>query len=200
MSVPAIDKADLKTAIFYWLLFLYVAILLGFVLLNLIAVKRSMRPLAVLLKWVDDYRLGRENRELDNPTYVTEFSKLNEAVVRSMKRSEEQYEQQKMFIGNASHEMQTPLAVCQNRIEMLLDDGNLTEQQMGELVKILGTLGSLSRLNKSLLLLCKIENGQFTEVETVDVDMMTKRLLDDMKNVSGTRSIEVSMGNLSTGT
>lgn len=194
VSVPAIDKADLKTAIFYWLLFLYVAILLGFVLLNLIAVKRSMRPLAVLLKWVDDYRLGRENRELDNPTYVTEFSKLNEAVARSMKRSEEQYEQQKMFIGNASHEMQTPLAVCQNRIEMLLDDGNLTEQQMGELVKILGTLGSLSRLNKSLLLLCKIENGQFTEVETVDVDMMTKRLLDDMKNVSGTRSIEVSMG------
>lgn len=194
VSVPAIDKADLKTAIFYWLLFLYVAILLGFVLLNLIAVKRSMRPLAVLLKWVDDYRLGRENRELDNPTYVTEFSKLNEAVVRSMKRSEEQYEQQKMFIGNASHEMQTPLAVCQNRIEMLLDDGNLTEQQMGELVKILGTLGSLSRLNKSLLLLCKIENGQFTEVETVDVDMMTKRLLDDMKNVSGTRSIGVSMG------
>ena len=59
MSVPTIDKADLKEAIFYWLLFLYVAILLGFVVLNLVTVKRSMRPLAVLLKWVDDYRLGR---------------------------------------------------------------------------------------------------------------------------------------------
>ena len=93
VSVPTIDKADLKEAIFYWLLFLYVAILLGFVVLNLVAVKRSMRPLAVLLKWVDDYRLGRENRRLDNPTYVTEFRKLNEAVVRSMKRSEQQYEQ-----------------------------------------------------------------------------------------------------------
>ena len=178
VSVPTIDKADLKEAIFYWLLFLYVAILLGFVLLNLIAVKRSMRPLAVLLKWVDDYRLGRENRELDNPTYVTEFSKLNEAVVRSM-----------------SHEMQTPLAVCQNRIEMLLDDDNLTEQQMGELVKTLGTLGSLSRLNKSLLLLCKIENGQFTDVETVNVDVMTKRLLDDLKSVLKKRNIEVCIGN-----
>lgn len=194
VSVPTIDKADLKEAIFYWLLFLYVAILLGFVLLNLIAVKRSMRPLAVLLKWVDDYRLGRENRELDNPTYVTEFSKLNDAVVRSMKRSEEQYEQQKMFIGNASHEMQTPLAVCQNRIEMLLDDDNLTEHQMGELVKTLGTLGSLSRLNKSLLLLCKIENGQFTDEEMVDMDKLTERLMDDFRSVLKTRNIEVTVG------
>ena len=58
VSVPTIDKADLKEAIFYWLLFLYVAILLGFVVLNLVAVKRSMRPLAVLLKWVDDVSAG----------------------------------------------------------------------------------------------------------------------------------------------
>lgn len=193
VSVPTIDKADLKEAIFYWLLFLYVAILLGFVVLNLVAVKRSMRPLAVLLKWVDDYRLGRENRRLDNPTYVTEFRKLNEAVVRSMKRSEQQYEQQKMFIGNASHEMQTPLAVCQNRIEMLLDDGNLTEQQMGELVKTLGTLGQLSRLNKSLLLLCKIENGQFTDVEEVDMDTLAEQLMSDYGSVLKTRNIEVSV-------
>lgn len=193
VSVPTIDKDDLKEAIFYWLLFLYLAILLGFVLLNLIAVKRSMRPLAVLLRWVDDYRLGRENRRLDNPTYVTEFRKLNEAVVRSMKRSEQQYEQQKMFIGNASHEMQTPLAVCQNRIEMLLDDGNLTEHQMGELVKTLGTLGQLSRLNKSLLLLCKIENGQFTDVEEVDMDALAGQLIGDYGSVLKTRNIEVSV-------
>lgn len=187
VSVPSIEKTDLIEAIFYWLLFLYIAILLGFVLLNRIALKRCMRPLDILLKWLDDYRLGGTNLELNNPTSVTEFRKLNDSVARLMTRNEQQYEQQKLFIGNASHEMQTPLAICQNRIEMLLDDERLNEEQMGELLKIRNTLGALSKLNKSLLLLCKIENGQFSDVEPVDMDAVAEELMEEYKEVYASR-------------
>lgn len=193
VSVPSIEKTDLIEAIFYWLLFLYIAILLGFVLLNRIALKRCMRPLDILLKWLDDYRLGGTNLELNNPTSVTEFRKLNDSVTRLMTRSEQQYEQQKLFIGNASHEMQTPLAICQNRIEMLLDDERLNEEQMGELLKVRNTLGALSKLNKSLLLLCKIENGQFSDVEPVDMDAVAEELMEEYKEVYASRKIEVSV-------
>lgn len=191
VSVPTIDKADLKEAIFYWLLFLYVTIMLGIVLLNLFAVRRSMRPLHNLLAWVDDYRLGRTNRKLLNPTRVMEFRKLNEAVDRLMERSERLYEQQKLFIGNASHEMQTPLAVCQNRLEMLLEDDTLDECQMGEIVKTLNTLGALSKLNRSLLLLCKIDNGQFPDIETIDMASLAGKLAVDYMSVFSGRNITV---------
>lgn len=55
--------------------------------------------------------------------------------MRSIERNERQYEQQKLFIANASHEMQTPLAICRNRLEMLLDDERLTEEQMAEIIR-----------------------------------------------------------------
>ena len=52
------------------------------------------------------------------------------------------FEQQKQFIGNASHEMQTPLAICRNRLEMLMEDENLSESQLEELMKTHQTFGT----------------------------------------------------------
>ena len=101
-----------------------------------------------------------------NDTKVIEFRRLNEAANRYAERAESLFERQKQFIGNASHEMQTPLAICRNRLEMLVDDGSaLTEAQLGEILKVQGTLDYLVRLNRSLLLLSKIENGQLNEQE-----------------------------------
>lgn len=70
---------------------------------------------------------GKENEALNNDTQITEFRKLNDAAVRYAERTEQMFEQQKQFIGNASHEIQTPLAICRNRLEMLMDDDSLSE-------------------------------------------------------------------------
>lgn len=89
------------------------------------------------------------------------FTRLNVAAQEAANRSEELFEQQKQFIGNASHELQTPLAILGNRLEWLLDNTELNETQIEELFKMQRTLGHIVRLNKTLLLLTKIENGQF---------------------------------------
>lgn len=153
---PTIEKYDLRQAILGWIIFLYVVLLLMIVLLNAWVFHRNMKPLYNLLDWLDHYRLGHQNKPLENTTRITEFHKLNEVVLLSSQRSEQLYEQQKLFIGNASHEMQTPLAICRNRLEMLMEDESLTEKQLGELMKTHQTLENLTRMNKSLLLLCKI--------------------------------------------
>ena len=130
-------------------------------------------------------------RILDSNTKITEFSTLNDALRRSVERNERQYEQQKLFIANASHEMQTPLAVCTNRLEMLLDEDNLTETQMADIIKTLRTLKSLSATNRSLLLLCKIDNGQFVNRVTVDLETTTMKILPDLAAVYANRRIQV---------
>ena len=93
------------------------------------------------------------------------------------------FEQQKQFIGNASHEMQTPLAICRNRLEMLMEDENLSESQLEELMKTHQTLEHITKLNKSLLLLSKIENGQFTDTTQVEVNKLLRQYLEDYKEV-----------------
>lgn len=190
---PTIEKADLQRAILGWIVFLYVLLLLAVILLNVWVFRRNMHPLYRLLAWLDAYRLGRSNAPLENNTRIYEFRKLNEAVTLSAERSEKLYEQQKLFIGNASHEMQTPLAICRNRLEMLMEDETLTEKQLSELMKTHRTLENLTRLNKSLLLLCKIENRQFTDVKSLCLNELLLQYLDDYKEVYAYRHVQVEV-------
>ena len=134
VSMPSIEKSDLISAIWFWIMFLYGVLLLTILLVNILVYRQNMKPLYKLLDWLDTYTLGKNNRPLDNPTDVTEFRKLNEALIRSTSHNEAIYAQQKQFIGNASHEIQTPLAICQNRIEMLMDDESMAERQLEEFV------------------------------------------------------------------
>lgn len=133
-----------------------------------------MRPLYALLHWLDNYTPGRHNTPVPNDTNISEFHKLNVAAQEAANRSEELFEQQKQFIGNASHELQTPLAILGNRLEWLLDNTELNETQIEELFKMQRTLGHIVRLNKTLLLLTKIENGQFPESTNIDLAFIIK--------------------------
>ena len=107
--------------------------------------------------------------------------------------SEEMFEQQKLFIGNASHEIQTPLAVCKNRLEMLLEDETLSEHQMGEIVKTYETLEHVSKLNKSLLLLSKIDNSQFSDAKEINLNELLHRYVEDYQEVYDYRDIRLSV-------
>lgn len=190
---PSIEKHDLIVAIAEWMVFLYVTLLLIIIIINIWVFWRNMRPLYVLLDWLDRNVIGGKKEPLHNPTRITEFRKLNEAVNDYAGRSEQLFEQQKHFIGNASHEMQTPLAICINRMEMMMEDETLTESQLEELAKTHHTLEHLTRLNRSLLLLSKIENGQFTEHARIEVNTLLKRYLGDYEEVYGYRNITIGM-------
>ena len=89
--------------------------------------------------------------------------------------------------------MQTPLAICRNRLEMLMEDENLSESQLEELMKTHQTLEHITKLNKSLLLLSKIENGQFTDTVQVEVNKLLRQYLEDYKEVYQYREIITSI-------
>lgn len=190
---PTIEKRDLKEAIFQLLIGLFVVLLITILVINVWVFHQSMKPFYILLDWLEKFRLGKKNDVLDNPTHTTEFRKLNEAVSRFASHSEEMFEQQKQFIGNASHEIQTPLAICQNRLEMLMEDETLSEQQMGEIAKTCQTLEYVSKLNKSLLLLSKIDNSQFASVERVCLNEILYRYLDDYQEVYDYKGIALDV-------
>ena len=180
---PTIEKADLKEAILYWVVFLYVGLLVIILLVNAWVYYQSNRPLYKLLVWLEKYKVGGKNIPLQNDTDITEFQKLNEAAVQNMKRAEEVFEEQKQFIGNASHELQTPLAVCQNRLENLMEDETLTENQLEELAKTCQTLEYIAKLNKSLLLLSRIDNKQFMEKIDVELNTVVRKIIQDYEEV-----------------
>lgn len=194
VMIPTIEKEDLLETILSWIIILYIILLLAIIAVNAWIIYRSFRPLYAILDWLDTFTVGREIPPLDNDTKVTEFRRLNEAMLRNARRNNEMYEEQQQFIGNASHEMQTPVAICKNRMEILLNDPSLTEQQLGEIVKTRQTLDHISKLNRTLLLLTKIENRQFPESTEIDMNRLIKKLADDYSEVYAGRNIYVHIG------
>ena len=190
---PNIEKKDLREAIFFQLVGLFVLLLVAILLINIWVFRRSMKPFYLLLGWLEKYRLGKKNEPLQIDTNTTEFQKLNEAVARFAVHSEDMFEQQKQFIGNASHEIQTPLAVCKNRLEMLMEDENLSENQMGEIVKTYQTLEHVSKLNKSLLLLSKIDNSQFSDAKEINLNELIHRYVEDYQEVYDYQDIDLKV-------
>jgi len=110
-------------------------------------------------------------------TSVKEFSKLNETLAAMMHKMIHDYNSQKRFTENASHEIQTPLAVIKTKLDLLIQSENLTEYEMKLISGIDDASSKLIRLNQSLLLLTKIENRQFKTTEKISVERVIDQSL-----------------------
>jgi len=183
VAIPSFEKDDLRETILGWIVILYFGLLISIIGVNYWVINRSFRPLYALLKWIDGFSVENELKPFDKETNITEFKKLEDAISRSARRNTEMYEQQKLFIGHASHELQTPLAICRNRLEILAEDPNLTEKQLEEILKTSQTFDHVIKLNKTLLLLTKIENGQYPEVSPINVNDLLKKRLEDYSEI-----------------
>src|SRR5690606_10515295 len=103
------------------------------------------------------------------------------------------FQQQKQFIENASHELQTPLAIALNKLELLLEQSQASDGQVQLLANAIQYLERMTRLNKSLLLLSKIENRQFSKEEEVDFNIRLHQQVDDFEELLLYKGIHVEI-------
>ncbi|GAB3714077.1 HAMP domain-containing sensor histidine kinase [Spirosoma flavus] len=110
---------------------------------------------------------------------INEFRELNQVLQKMADKMQQDYRSLKEFTENASHEMQTPLALINAKVEQLIQSEQLTNQQTHWIDGIYQASRRMSRLNQGLLLLAKIENRQFADVQSVDLtDELIQRLGD----------------------
>lgn len=183
LMISILERDDMVEAILWYLGALFLLFLICTSIGTRLILQSVFRPLHRLLNWLQQIQPGKELPVLDNPTKIREFQQLGDAAVDMGNRSYKAYEEQKQFIENASHELQTPLAIVRGKIELLAENESMTEEQLKELDEIYTTLGRAVRLNKSLLLLSRIENGQYTETEDVSVDEVLDELLPDLMDI-----------------
>lgn len=183
LMISILDRDDMVEAMLWYLGALFLLFLICTSIGIQLVLKGVFRPLHRLLDWLHCIQPGKEVPPLDNPTKIREFRQLSDAALDMGNRSYKAYEEQKQFIENASHELQTPLAIVRGKVELLAESEGMTEQQMEQLDEIYATLGRAVKLNKSLLLLSRIENGQYTEMEDVSVDEILDELLPDLMDI-----------------
>lgn len=193
VATPTFEKNDLIGTILWWILALYLILLLTVILITLVVLQKSMRPLYKILDWLNAYTPGKSHSRLSIDTDIHEFRQLEKVTTEATDRSDKAFEKQKQFIGNASHELQTPLAVLGGRIDWMLDNDSLGEESVGELVQMKRELGHIVRLNKTLLLLTKIDNDQFPDQTDVNLSPMVLSQKELYEEIFSSKKISCSV-------
>ncbi len=187
-----LDKGDLIRKIAISLLWLFLSIFVSTILVNNFVLKKTWKPFYQLLKYLNDFRLDKSAYRELSETSIKEFSLLNESIQNLIKTNVDIFNSQKQFIENASHELQTPMAISINKLELLAEDDSLSPEQIQKIGDIKEAFHRLSGLNKSLLLLSKIENKQFISEEPVNFDKIFSRIIHDFSDYTEYQKIEIT--------
>lgn len=158
--------------VLFWIL-----LITGFLVLTRRMTHQLWQPFYQTLSLLRTFQINQSQTITFTPTSVSEFDQLNVSISVLMERNRLIYLEQKEFTENASHELQTPLAILQTKLDLLLQSENLTQIQYEIINEMSRTLSRTSRINRNLLLLTKLENQQFERQEEV---MISNLVLDQV--------------------
>lgn len=171
------QKAALVTSIFTILAIVLIALLIATLVFNWIISKRLWQPFQTSLNKIRNIGLTQVSTIHFEDTNTKEFNELNASLNTMVRKIHSDYVTMKEFTEDAAHEMQTPLAVAQTKLELLLQDTDLNASQTEAIVQATEALSRLSKLNQSLLLLAKIENQQYEATSTINLVETTRKYL-----------------------
>ena len=142
--------------------------------INRLVLRRLWQPFYNTLQKVEKFKLSNNESFSFSNSRIDEFNLLNTTLSQTINKAQQDYVVLKEFTENASHEMQTPLAVIRSKLDLMIQSEDLTEPQSATLQGAYDAIKSLKKLNQSLLLLAKIENNQFAEKTLIDLDSVVK--------------------------
>jgi signal transduction histidine kinase len=159
------------------MLIVFIVLFITTLIVNWIINQTIWRPFRKSLQKICNAELQKMETIRFEETNIKEFNELNSSLNQMTSKIHRDYVNMKEFTENAAHEMQTPVAVVQSKLELLLQDQNLKNEQVDSIVQASEALTRLSKLNQSLLLLARIENNQFETNETISLTDVTKKYL-----------------------
>jgi signal transduction histidine kinase len=160
-----------------------IIILLGILFMaNRLLLRRTWQPFYRTLESLRDFDLTRREPLVHTVTSIEEFRNLQTAVDQMTEKIRKDYEMLRDFADNASHEMQTPLAIINSKLDLMIQDQDLEEKHHRQLQGMYDAIGRLRHLNQSLLLLTKIENNQFNQAAPVALETFIEKKLAQMED------------------
>lgn len=164
-----IAHIDQVKSIFLVIILPVLGLLIIILLVNRYMMKRLWLPFRQLLLNLKSFNLNQEGNFEQVNTSILEFKELNDAIVDISQRVKSDYKEIKLFTENASHEMMTPIAIINSKLDMMLQSNEINEEQSQNLIDLYKATSKLTKLNQSLLLLVKIDNNLLRDKEYLNI-------------------------------
>lgn len=192
VHMSQIDNDDLIMAIGLVQVALIVLLASGLLLLNRSLTKKLWKPFYNTLNQLKAYELDKNESIQSEKTDIVEFDDLNKTIGHLTERNRKVFLQQKEFIENASHELQTPIAIFQSKLDNLMQSSHLSKAEATTIMELEASAQRMSRLNRNLLLMSKIDNEQFNHKEEIELSNLISDLLGNLKQVVNKEDISIT--------
>jgi len=190
VSKPLKETQKLLAIIILVSVLMIALVLLVSSLINRRLLHRLWQPFYNTIEKVKGYKVAQKGLLELEETKIDEFSLLNQSITAMTERVQQDYASLKEFTSHAAHEMQTPLAVIRGKLDMLVQNEAVLKSNPAQISDIEKAVHKLSRLYQALLLLTKVENGQFVLDEPVAVHEIIEEKLIEFSELIGSRKLE----------
>ena len=195
---PTVEIDDMIKHILYLTFGLWIALIITFIIISRIVISRVNKPFYQLLSNLKRFRVDKSKTIVLPETKIIEYAQLNKAVDELISKNTNIFAEQKEFIENSSHELQTPIAIAIAKLELLTEKYPNDEAHVGELAELIGILNRMKRLNTSLLLLSKVRNNQFVDAHQINLNEELQETLNEFSDFIDYKEITVVLENQAT--
>jgi signal transduction histidine kinase len=155
---------------FFFTHFVILLVVVGiFALFKFFFLRNIWSPFFATLKMIQEHDIPNEKVKFDITTKVKEFKELNTELQNLSDEIYREYQTQKSFTEDATHELMTPIAVIRNKMELLIQSEQLKSADLELIGDMLSKLDRIAKINKALILLSKIDH-QYEERENVNIN------------------------------
>ena len=186
-----VESSTLIYSISISVLGLVILLSLSYLVLNRILSQSVWKPFYSILNSVKQFKAGKNYEALNKGSGIDEFDQLDNVLKLITERINKDFFIYKEFIDIVSHEYQTPLAVISNNAELLLQNKDLDESSYNNINEIIEYVRRLNKLNRSLLLLSRIDNKQFNNTKPTSIKELIKELIEEKKYQISHKRIEI---------
>jgi signal transduction histidine kinase len=170
-----LEQEDVFSSLLLLMCFVFGGLFLLFLLINLYVNRKVWKPFNTSLEKITSLNMQQLQAIKFDKVSIKEFNALNNSLNAMTAKMNNDFISMKTFTQNASHEIQTPLAIIQSKLELLLQDSTLTEQQFLAISSANDATQRLSRLNQSLLMITRIEHNQFIASEEISLKIIIEK-------------------------
>ena len=192
LMLPTLEEDDLIETVIISLVLFVLLFTLFTTLIDRFFTVKIQRPFSRILEVMRTYNIeAQTNIKLRDGGDIDEFRDLNLILTGMMTKINHGYDEMKEFLEHTSHEMKTPLAIIQLKLESLNQNNFKDEETLQSISSIQTELRRIIRFNRSLLFITKIKNNQFHDLQKMDLNAQITHFLDLYKELLMERDIEV---------
>lgn len=179
---------------FLYLILIALGLMFVFALVPYIIIRKVATPIEKLMNWTKNL----DNKQLSQPIPDFHYSELNNlaSIVQSSLYSvQDSLEREQQFLGYASHELRTPIAITRTNTELLrkmIDKDIGVEKQLQVLDRLERASINMTDLTETLLWLNR-KTELSIPLSSISIGLLTKQLLEELTYLLNGKSVEINI-------